>query len=80
MLSDILNDNQNKFLEWLRTENSKSKDSFAKNMSELFRSNLDSETNEEYYDLTDKEFWQVMFVFSEEALPPVITYYHWTKL
>lgn len=76
MLSEALNEKQNKFLEWLRNENSKSKESFAKNMAGLVMANKDSEKIEVYDNLSDKEFWEVIVVYSEEALPPVITYYH----
>lgn len=64
-----MNENQNKFLEWLRNENSQSKESFEYNMADLAMSNLASEKIlDEYNKLSDFEFWGIMMMFSKEVL------------
>ncbi|WP_461199310.1 hypothetical protein [Enterococcus sp. N249-2] len=63
-----MNKNQMKYLEYLRKENCSTKDAFECSMCDLNYFNEAANEILEYYDLNDKEFWQVMLTFSKEVL------------
>lgn len=63
-----MNENQVKYLEFLRKDNCERKDSFECSMCDLNYGNEASEKILEYYELSDREFWEVILAFSKEVL------------
>lgn len=63
-----MNENQIKYLEFLRGGSCISKESFECSMCDFNYVNEAAANNPEYYELSDREFWEVILEFSKEAL------------